>query len=220
MCVHIYGCIHTLAWRNYLCAETGIVALLFGALQGGGPGFWRAQLLAFQEHAPSHQHDSEGLTALTHSHPYPTPSLLSLQLFSLLFGFFVMLSNGRVFVVGPSTPLCRSFQFSWLTFNSEAEGKEGQRAWNETVRRGRAVRLDHSPSHTSGSISGRGPRGSVGALSHRGELMALGVKAQSTGVYRPTLWCSDIKNSNTFLDYHLLNEPQLPFHLPLSTYEG
>ena len=112
----ICGCIHTLTRRNYLCAETGIVALLFGALQGGGPGFWKAQLLAFQERSVLSPWQWR-----SHSLNSPPPLYFSFA-FSLLFishGAFKR--QGRpALVAGPSTPLCWSFQCSRLTFNAEA----------------------------------------------------------------------------------------------------
>lgn len=98
----ICGCINTRPRRNYLCAEADIVELLFGALQGGSSGFWKAQLLAFQDLCPITMTVKVSLPKL---HPclYCFPPSLS-------FSFLFQMAGSTSLVVKPATPLRQSFQ--------------------------------------------------------------------------------------------------------------
>ena len=103
-------CRHT----NYLCAETGIVAWLSGALWGGSPSFWKAQLLAFQERS------------------VPSTWQWRFHFLSSLSFFPPLHFSWHFQTTGSTLPRDGSVQHSWLTFNSKARVKREPRSikWN------------------------------------------------------------------------------------------
>lgn len=89
--------------------------MLFGAQQGGRPGFWKAQTLAFQELSVLSMWEwRSGSFNSTLPSPPPTPTTSCAD--------FKQLAR-PVFMVWPFTPLWPCLEFHWLTFNLEARAR-------------------------------------------------------------------------------------------------
>lgn len=204
---------HTHTRRNYLCAETGIVELLFGALQGGGP-----RLSESTSARLSRLLRPITMTVKVSLHKLCLSLLLS-PFRSFPHGAFKW--RGQLALVWDPPLLCASPSSGPDWHLTLRPGQRGPKSMKWDWPQGCTVRQTTPylapPPPLAAGVPGvcRRPRG-LG-----GELTAAGVKAQRAQEYigQP---CDVVTQRKTtlFLDYHLSSKPQLPFHLSLSTLEG
>lgn len=183
--------------RNYLCAETGIVALVFRVLQGERLVVWKR---TFYEHSIPSPWQWQAL---------PSPLLLlptSCKEFKR--------RSPPGLLLGASAPLCYPVQSSWLTFNSKASVK---RAKEHKMCLATGVHTGHSLSHTSVSIRCRGPL----SLQVHSAVRWAGIKAQSPRVYGQTLWCSDtdVKYISYYQQHAPASCPSFTLHFKKPKYQ-